>query len=717
MSVELLLGTKSVLPETPVSTLAKKASAVVSARTLSDKNVTALALSTESYGDEAATALTNTYNSFESALKNMVKDLGISAESWQMTAATIGGMMAADPAGALSAKIRPVTADTVLLNPGVNGGSMERAAAIEAYDERDNRNSQMHTVVYNLLASRMDDFAETLFPTIVASPNEMGVTVALKFFYVYNDFKRATTGSLANYNRKNVMRAAKDMSILKNELTRAVPVLRTSGEDKNDDKFVSTTIAPAWTEDLGVGVSVQTGWLKVDTKVDLLGLSQTNELLASGIMGPTDALDSYMKLNAVLVRVTDGTNTDVFQIDLSTNPAATLTYAPTGNYRKMLLAMDSDSIVLTDKTTQLNGQPLVLLDELATYKARVQLNINGNVLLDKGDTIVNRGSLQLTTLRNAAGNLVTGSVFDTLAEKIASAEVIGYKLDTWRANSNLRQRGQLMDTQIEYRVIPVPFRSPIGVLAPAGRAAGEDTQPLQTLVSTTGRRMTNEAILTLQKWEKDLEAYQAVADASGTLPEMAAIGSAYVIPAFMREEANLPLTVDSLKSHERFKDIRGALIEKIRFLANELQRRSEYQAVAAFLMNNPNFKPTVIVATDPVIHNYLSVDGDLRLLGDSFDVKVVSTIAQPIENKIYVTFGVFDQQRNTTVNPLNSGNTLYTPELVLNLPISRDGQHSNELTVTPRFIQFFNLPVLGVINVRGLPAVTNKQAVHTKEIV
>ena len=29
MSVELLLGTKSVLPETPVSTLAKKASAVV----------------------------------------------------------------------------------------------------------------------------------------------------------------------------------------------------------------------------------------------------------------------------------------------------------------------------------------------------------------------------------------------------------------------------------------------------------------------------------------------------------------------------------------------------------------------------------------------------------------------------------------------------------------------------------------------------------------
>lgn len=716
MSVELLLGTKSPVAKSVVATLSESAAKIAASRALADKSNTALALSVEAFTDEKSTSLTNTYNAMEAQIRTMAKEMGLSLEDYQVTSATIGGLMAADPQTALASKMRPVSGNTVLLHSGATGSTMERLA-IEAYDERENRNAQMHSIVYNLLSSRMDDFAETLFPTIVASPNEVGVTVALKFFYVYNDFKRNASGALAEYNRKNVMRAAKDMTILKNDLTRAIPVLRQGGEDKNTDKFVDLAIAPSWSADLGVGVSVETAWLKVDTKIDLLGISQTNELLSSGIMGPTDSLDTYLKLTAVLVSVGDGTNTDVFAIELGTDPSAVMTYAPTGNYRKMMLAMDSNSIVLSDKTTKLNGTPLAVLDELATHKARVQLNINGNVVLDKGDTIINRGTLQLTTLRNAAGNLVTGSVFDTLADKLANAQVIGYKLDAWRANSNVRQRGQLMDTQLEYRVIPVPFRSPIGVLAPAGRAATDDTQPLQTLVATTGRRMTNEAIGVLQKWEKEMDEYQAVTDASGTVPEMSAIGSAYVIPTFMREAANLPLTVDSLKSHERFKDIRGALVEKIRFLANELQRRSEYQAVAAYLTNNPNFKPTVIVATDPVIHNYLSMDGDLRMLGDSFEVKVVSTIAQPIENKIYVTFGVFDQQRNTTINPLNSGNTLYTPELVLNLPISRDGQHSNELTVTPRFTQFYNLPVLGVINVSGLPAVTNKQAVHTHEVV
>jgi hypothetical protein len=715
MSVELLLGKRGSVTADPISALASKVAGITASRSLSDKGMTAMALSTESFGDTETQTLTTTYNQFESTIKAMAKDMGISMEAFQVSAGVIGGMMAADPQAALSARTRPVAADAVILNPGVVGGSMERLA-VEAYDERDNRNAQMHSVVFNLLSSRQDEFGETLFPTIITSPNEVGVTLALKLFYVYNDFKRAANGALANYNRKNVMRAYADMSILKNELTRVVPVLRTAGDDKNDDKFVSTAVAPAWSEDLGVGVSVNTGWLKTDTKVDLLGISQTNELLASGIMGVTDSLDTYIKLKKVLVRVTDGLETDVIALDVSSIPSATFTYAPQGNYRKMLLAMDTDSVVIGEDTRNIAGGALALLDELATHNARVQLNINGNATLDKADAIVNRGTLQLTTLRNAADQLVTGSVFDTLAAKLATAEVIGFQLEAFRANSNLRQRGQLVDTQVEYRIIPVPFRSPIGVMAPAARASADDTQALQTLVTLTGTRVSNEAVLTLRKWEQSMEGYSAVADASGTLPEMNAIGGTYLLPAFMRESASLPATVDSLKSHERFRDIRAALIEKIRFMANELYRRSEYQAVASVLTGNASFKPTVIVATDTVIHNYLSMDGDLRLLGDSFDVKVVSTLAGPVKDKIYVTFGVFDQSRNTTINPLNSGNMLYTPELVLNLPISRDGQHSNELTVTPRFAHIVNLPVLGVIDVSGLPAVTGKVTVNSRTL-
>ena len=711
MSVEILLGKRGSAISDPVKAIATEVASITSTAAMSDSTVGQFAVATESLGDKETQTLTTVYNQFESSLKAMAKKMNIAVENHQLTAAAIGGMIASNPTAAFSTKLRPVTSDAKIVPSNVVGGMAERIA-VEAYDERENRNAQLHTVVYNLLSSRQDEFGETLFPTIITSPNEVGVTLALKFFYVYNDFKRSATGALADYNRKNVMRAYADMSILKNELTRVVPVLRTGGDDKNDDKFVASTVAAGWAESLGVGISVNTGWLKTDTKVDLLGLSQTNELLASGIMGPTDSLDTYLKLEAVLVKV----GADVIPVDVTGLPTSAFTYSPTGNYRKMILNLDSDGVVLNNRTKQVDGSDLVDLAVLDTHKARVQISMTGNVVIDKGDAVVNSGTLQLVTLRNANDDIVVGSVFDALAAKLASAEIIGYKLEAYRANSNLRQRGQLADTQMEYRVIPVPFRSPVGVLAPAARANQDDTQALQTLVTLTGTRISNEAVMTLKRWEAAMEGYDAVADASGSLPEMSAVGGAYLIPTFMRDSAQLPETVDNLKSHEKLKDIRAALVEKIRFMANEMYRNSEYQAVAAVLTGNIAFKPTVIVATDPVIHNYLCADGDLRLLGDSFEVKVVSTLAEPIRGKIYVTFGVFDQARNTTVNPLNSGNLLYTPELVLNLPISRDGQTSNELTVTPRFAHIVNLPVLGVIDVSGLPEVTNKIAINFRDI-
>jgi hypothetical protein len=356
------------------------------------------------------------------------------------------------------------------------------------------------------------------------------------------------------------------------------------------------------------------------------------------------------------------------------------------------------------------------MTELATHKARVQLTISGNVLLDKGDCSVNRGQLSLVALRNNAGQLVSDTTFDDLAGKLADCEIVGYTLTAFRANSNLRQRGQLVDTQTEYRVIPVNFRSPLSILAPTSRDSADDTAAIQTLITATGVRTSNEAVNALQRAEIMLDNYAGVPDASGTLPEMAAIGHYLVKPVYFKENINLGATVDSVKSHERSKDIRAALIEKIRYYANEMYRTSEYQAAMAVMSGNTSTKPTVIVATDPVLHNYLVADGDLRTLGESFEVKIVSSLALPVSGKIYITFGVFDQSRNTAINPLNFGNMLYTPELVLNLPITRDGQVSKELTVTPRFTHIVNLPVLTTLTVSGLPSVTGKVTVNMKSV-
>lgn len=714
MSVEKLLARRSMIAD-PVGDLTKKVAQISASRNLSDKQIGQLVMAQESFNDQQETLITNTYSNMETLLKQVASDMNFAVEEYQVEAATIGGLMATDPAAVLAATPRVPSSDSVIVNLGLQD-TVTKRFAVEAYDERENRNAQMYSVVYNLLASRQDEVGETLFPTVIVSPNEVGVTLALKLFYVYNDFKRQTSGALANYNRRNVIRAYADLDILKNELTRLVPVLRAGGSDDNTDKFVDVADVPAWSESLGTGVSVTTGAYKVDTKIDFIGISQTNELLSSGIMGPTDSLDTFMKLDKIFVKSTEGSVVDVIAIDVSNIPSAVFTYAPQGNYRRMILTMDTDAVVLGANTTKINGAALDTLAELATNKARVQLTINGSVVLDKGEGSVSRGALSLMALRNNSGQLVTGATFNTVAGKIAALEVLGFTLQGYRANSNLRQRGQLVDTQTEYRVIPLNYRSPLGILAPAARASSDDTSALQTLITITGIRTSNEAVNTLIRFDVAMDSYQAVADASGSMPEMAQVGHLFVQPTYMKDALDLSATVDSVKSHERFADIRAAIVEKIRYMANEMYRRSEYQAASSVLMGNVGFKPTVIIATDPVIHNYLCMDGDLRTLGDSFDVKVVSSLAEPLKGKIFVTFGVFDQSRNTTVNPLNFGNMLYSPELVLNLPVSRDGQVSNELTVTPRFAHIVNAPILGKLTVSNLPAVTNKVTLNMHSV-
>ena len=718
MSAQKLLGNKRVSTTDPIAGLTEKMSQITASRQFNDENIGKIAVASESMDSTGEQLITNVYNNIESIIKTIAADFGIAVEAHQLEAATMAGMFGTNPKAMLGAKLKGFNSDVTMMVPSVVDGMMERPqVSMEAYDDRDNKNAQLYSIIYNLLASRQDEFGETFFPTIVVNPNEVGITLSVKLFYVYNDFKRSANGSLANYGRKNVIRAYADAEILKNELTKVVPVLRTDGgADDNTDKFVPVTDVPGWSVNLGVNVSVPTGALKVDTPVDLIGISQTNELLNSGIMGPSDNLDTFIKLESVFIKVTDGTNTNVIRVLTENLPAATFTYAPQGNSRKMILAMDTDGVVLDQNTVAVAGGPATALAELSTHKARIQLAMNGNVSLDKGNGSVSRGSMQLVALRNAAGQLVTGSTFNTLAGKLANAEVIGYTLQAYRANSNIRQRGQLLDSQTEFRAIPVPYRSPLSVLMPVVNANGDDNAALQTLITTTGVRVSNEAVTALIKAQIALAAYNPVADANGELPEMAAIGHFYVKPVAFYEDVNLAEIVDSIKSQDRFKDIRAALIEKLRFYANEMYRQSEYKAAAAVLTGNAAFKPTVILGTDTVIANYLMLDGDLRDLGESFDIRIVSTMDSRVEGKIFMSFGVFDASRNTSVNPLSFGNMLFSPELSTVMPVSRDGQVSKELIVTPRFVHNVNLPVITLLTVTNLPEVTGKVAVNMNAV-
>lgn len=691
-----------------------------------DRDVTAggaakFMISTEGLNDSDRSVLSDTLDNLSANMQAHVSEIfadhpNVKISKEGIMAGTAAALLGANPQAFIETKLSVPQIEgkwAGYLDVGTGDGTMHRQVSFEAYDERSNRNASMTSVVYNLLAIRQDAFGEAFFKTIVVNPTEVGVALEAKLITAVNDFQRSASGALANFNRQNVIRAYANAEILRNELTRAIPVRRTSGADQNDSLFVPDSVFTPWTETID-GLTIPTSFLRTGVDVDLIGLSATDELLALGILDITDTLDTYNVLNQLCIQFTDGTDTDVAQIDASIFPGSTFTYAPQGNYRRMLLDLDTDSCVLTSDTPLEGGGAAAYLTELATHNVRVRLKVSGSINIAEGKASVQGGGLELVSMQNAStGELVTGAAFDTLAAKIASASILGYTTTSYRANSNIRQRGQLIETIREYQLVNIPYRSPITTLMPATDQGDNDSSAVQTLISSTNIRNSNSAVTALLRARSILDGYSAVPDNAGALPEFFGMGRYYVNPYFAAESVDLSLVVDSRTSHERVKDIRGALVEKIRYYAAEMYRQSQYKAAVNVLYGQPDARPTIIVGTDQVIHQYLMADGDFRTLGEEFNVQIVSTMDTRMAGKIIMSFGNNNAEAGNQVDPLHFGNFLWSPEVTVVMPISRQGQVSKELIVTPRFLHLVNLPVMVELTVTNLPAVTNKVNVNT----
>jgi hypothetical protein len=102
-------------------------------------------------------------------------DIGIakSVNPAQLDAAAMSGIMASNYKTALTKKYDPVTISTEsarsVMPFGVSDSMFERSFALEAYDERENKNAMLYTITYNMQAARQDEFGETFFPTITIS--------------------------------------------------------------------------------------------------------------------------------------------------------------------------------------------------------------------------------------------------------------------------------------------------------------------------------------------------------------------------------------------------------------------------------------------------------------------------------------------------------------------------------------------------------------------
>lgn len=688
--------------------------------TAGDDDISRIAISMEGYNQDSLRDVQTMYSSVRDHLSAVAKSIGLESmlddegkETGRNNARLDAGASAA--VSISSSNLRAFTSRTfeapVALAGARNGeitsvvglegmnDAYTRRVALENFDDRDNRNAKVTSVSYNLNAAQQNEFGETFFPTVTISNDMVGVAVSIRLISVIKDFTRNADASLADFRRRNVVRALLDHTILRNDSNKLVPQWKPQTQANFSTRIGSFTKVIE-------GVTHTTGALKINTRIgDLISLGYPEA--TSHALNQGDTLDPSISVAAVYVVL--GSNK--IRLNLSGFRRAGFLAAPEDDTRLQNLNLDLRTLSIRPNTLQHNAAALV--DELlpvVTNKWTVQLRLNmtGNVSVSSGEIVVHGNALEVVNIIDEDGNPVdmTVGAAKAIVDLVNKDAIDSYDIDARLSNLNRRQRGQIMDTTVYNQVWTVPLRSPITYPRPINATNETDAADLAVLVSTTHARTSNEAVTTLFEAADAFSEYQNLGktDLDTIPPERFGISRLVLNPTYKYKEVNLVNIIQNAKSHEKEKDISAEIVLNLKNLAYEMYRDSGFQAFVESGAAGVTGNPTVLVGTDPYTSRWIQVVGDNRTMGPDFNFKIVTTPDERFQGNIAIAFG-YPDMFSGEINPAHFGNMLWASETVLVLQMNRNGDAQKETTVQPRFRHIINTPVLGWMVLTGIPEV------------
>lgn len=643
----------------------------------------------------------------------------------QKDAAIAAGVAAAAPESFLD-NTETSTASAVAAGavaPGELGDMTEypEGAVIttESFSTAENKNTFAYSVTYNLRAARQNEFGEAFFPTVTVEPNVASITVSADLIGVFEETKRNIDGTIKEemFGQKSVIQALAYPEILSNDTTLAIPVYREDNETSVANFVDAADVAPH-AETLENGESIQTAPLKIGSRFDLIGLSSADYLIEAGMMDQSDQLDPSVQLKAIYVKLADGSVIKFGNLQYFND--ANFTYAQQDNSRGMNLQFNNYGLGVSPKTTLVDGSALPDGNAVTANDVTVNLRVSvtGQVNLNDATTIVNAGNVEVYNAFDENGTKVdlTGTAGQAIVSMFAGATIIGYDLIARRINANRLERGQLMDINTNNMVYGIPYLAPI--TWPRATGAGtDDATRLDGLVQSTYVRTSNAAVDTLLGVDEHLSALAEDYEPEKLYKQRSlGVGRFFVKAYYQALDLDVQEEMNNLTSNARLEDVRAVILNAVSALVNNAVLNSNYKAAKDMLYGEAE-KTQVVIGTDPFIANYLYVSGDVRTLGDQYDVKIVSTVNKKMKNKIFITIGSKQSATSgSTFNPLHFGNMYWRPGLSTSLQITRAGRTSYELTVQPSFRHVCHLPILLRINVMNMAeAISKVQPLLIKE--
>lgn len=667
----------------------------------------------ENYGNALGSALANVLGSDASILGDNGAKLS-QVQVRETIAVTAGQMVSVFPdmlnrstrvEEFASENVFPVSAEHVPEYMGKRSSQLlQRVKVGEAFDNRETRAAVLYTMAFNYNGSRQNDFGETIWPTLSLPADQVGYGIVVNRLTVHRGWLHSQSGDPVRSGKIDLMRAAADHEILQKKKTKVVPVHRSDSAKYFVDNSVMTP------QDVNhEGVLIKTAALKVGETINLLGISQTDASLAAGTRSTVDTLDPAISLETVLVKI----GNDVFEFNVYGYQGANFTYAPQGVDKRRILDFDNRILSIRPTTKRRDGTDITNAALIAAldegYTVKLRLKMTGEANTEFGDVEVFGNRCAIAEVRDENGDLVPGtdSFVQDLQTAFATAAIVGWTPAAWLTNMSMRDNGDVIDRTSFTQLYEVPLLSPVTARRPVSTSGQMDASDYESLLVTVRFRLRNDSVTAIFDACSRLNDLANNTFTPEDLPSIFGAARFHVLPRYIQrtgaDAIKVTDLVGSVDNRTVLQNLNAAITNFVRDTGITLYIDSEYEAAQDAL--GITQRPTLIIATDPRIHRYLLIDGDVRTGTEVFDVKIVSTIDRRFKDKLFMTFGVFDQNRNSAPNILNWGNLIWGSEVVHSAQIPREGGMSIETIVQPRYLFANHLPIAALIEFQGIPDV------------
>lgn len=573
---------------------------------------------------------------------------------------------------------------------------------------------------FNMQAARQDNFSETIMPTIVADPTDAGLLIEIKKTVIHRAVKHATRDAdNIPYNRRNILDAATDASLLADNAMAVVPYRLEDGSNK--DQFIEEALFAPEVRQVG-DYTVPTAPLKFGVKHNLLRLSAHKGLVSSGILDESDELNGRIDLAHLYFTIgkKGGSAADrqLMKVTTTNRPRSTFNKTQEGDGMEMGLVFTGSMFSISGDTKDVDGNPLLAADDLGSqgYRLNFTVDVNNSVNIQTGIEKSMASIVEKVAIIDTDGNKLstTEGGSGTVAENLEIIAV-GYDYQATRSLSNFRVKGLLVDSIAERERYKIQLGSPITSRKPINRE--DNSEMLEDLITVARTRNSNlcvTKILNVTEILKDVVKTMGTGDAY-EIPSIEGVGRHYVRPWYDEANLNVPNLVSTLDTKDVDSNLSSLLLGVIREQVVRAIQESRFQPALEMLSGYTMTAPEVIIGTDVVIANWLERTADPRTLGDRFKFQVVTTNDSRWIGRIQWFFKVGANEGG--INPLNFGNHLWIPELITDTNLTRNEGTANELTVQPRNTHIVHCPITGVVNVEGIRELIQSRAPQANVIL